>query len=161
MWRKLPDFRVEKKAQNPVTSLAVMVLLVPTESVSRVFPVLSPDFTPEALNRTRVTSNYVQPLQGPFWRGRWGSRDKGGYSRTKVQPKEEVFGTDFPRTSGGHSRGYPGPKLRSGPSKSWKNKHFAADIHDPKARTSTTLRGFQKLWSEKLWAEFSFPSYFG
>ena len=25
MWRKLPDFRAEKKAQNPVTSLAVMV----------------------------------------------------------------------------------------------------------------------------------------
>ena len=36
-------------------------------------------------------------------------------SRTKNQPKEEVFGTDIPRTSGGHSRGYPGPKLRSGP----------------------------------------------
>ena len=29
MWRKLPDFRVEKKAQNPVTSLAVMVFSVP------------------------------------------------------------------------------------------------------------------------------------
>ena len=78
-------------------------------------------------------------------------------SRTKNQPKEEVFGTDIPRTSGGHARGYPGPKLRSGRSKSWKNKHFGADIHDPKARTSTTLRGFQELRSEKLWAEFSFP----
>ena len=78
-------------------------------------------------------------------------------SRTKNQPKEEVFGTDVPRTSGGHSRGYPGPKLWSAGSKSWKNKHFGADIHDPKARTSTTLRGFQKLRSEKLWAEFSLP----
>ena len=38
------------------------------------------------------------------------------------------------------------------------NKHFGADIHDPKARTSTTLRGFQELRSEKLWAEFSFPN---
>ena len=38
-----------------------------------------------------------------------------------------------------------------------KNKHFSADIHDPKARTSATLRDFQKLRSEKLWAEFSFP----
>ena len=28
-WRKLPDFRAEKKAQNPVTSLAVMVSSVP------------------------------------------------------------------------------------------------------------------------------------
>ena len=25
MWRKLPDFQAEKKSQNPVTSLAVMV----------------------------------------------------------------------------------------------------------------------------------------
>ena len=81
------------------------------------------------------------------------------YSRTKNQPKEEVFGTDIPRTSGGHSRGYPGPKLRSGQSKSWKNKHFGADIHDPKVRTSTTPRDLQKLLSEKLWAEFSFPIY--
>ena len=38
-----------------------------------------------------------------------------------------------------------------------KNKHLGADIHDPKARTATTLRDFQKLRSEKLWAEFSFP----
>ena len=29
---------------------------------------------------------------------------------------------------------------------------------DPNARTSTTLRDFQKLRSEKLWAEFSFPT---
>ena len=77
---------------------------------------------------------------------------------TKNQPKEEVFGTDIPRTSRGHSRGYPGPKLRSGPSKSWKNKDLGADIHDPKGWTSTTLRDFQKLRSEKLWAEFSFPT---
>ena len=78
-------------------------------------------------------------------------------SRTKIQPKEEVFGTDIPQSSGGHSRAYPGPKLRSGsPNPGKKNKHFAADIHDPKARTSTTLRDFQKLCSEKLWAKFSF-----
>ena len=76
------------------------------------------------------------------------------HSGTKFQPKEEVFGTDIPRTSGGHSRGYPDPELRSGCSKSWKNKHLGADIHDPKARTSTTLRDSWKLRSEKLWAEF-------
>ena len=29
MWRKLPDFRAEKKAQNPVMSLAVVVVSVP------------------------------------------------------------------------------------------------------------------------------------
>ena len=83
------------------------------------------------------------------------------FSRTKNQPKEEVFGTDIPRTSGGHSRGYPGQELRSGRSKSWKNKHFGADIHDPKVRTSTTLRDFQKLRSEKLWAELSFSTFAG
>ena len=77
--------------------------------------------------------------------------------RTKSQPKEEVFRADIPRTSGGHSRGYPGPELHSGRSKSWKNEHLGADIHDPKTRTSTTLRVFPKLRSEKLWAEFSFP----
>ena len=35
------------------------------------------------------------------------------HSGSKDQPKEEVFGMDIPRTSGGHSRGCPGPKLRS------------------------------------------------
>ena len=29
--------------------------------------------------------------------------------------------------------------------------------HDLKVRTSMTLRGFQKLWSEELWADFSVP----
>ena len=77
-------------------------------------------------------------------------------SRKKSQHKEEVFGTDIPRTSGGHSRGYPGPKFRSGDLKSWKkNQHLGADIHDPKARTSTTPRDFRKLRSEKLWVECS------
>ena len=45
----------------------------------------------------------------------------------------------------------------SGKNPGTKNKHFGADIHDPKARTSTTLRDFHKLRSEKLWAQFSFP----
>ena len=40
------------------------------------------------------------------------------------------------------------------------NKHFGADIHDPKARTSTTPKDFQKLRSKKLWAEFSFRHLF-
>ena len=63
----------------------------------------------------------------------------GSNSRTKNQPKQQVSGTDIPRTFGGHARGYPGQKLRWGQSKSWKkNKHVGADIHDPKARTSTT-----------------------
>ena len=58
--------------------------------------------------------------------------------------KKEVFGTDIPRTSGGPSRGYLDPKLRSGPSKSWKNVHLGKDIRGPKARTSTSLKGIFK-----------------
>ena len=46
-------------------------------------------------------------------------------SRTKNQPKEEVLGTDIPQTSGGHSRGCPGRKLRSGRSKSWEASFWA------------------------------------
>ena len=69
------------------------------------------------------------------------SKGKGEVSQErKISPKRKFWGWTSRR------------------SKSWKNKHFSADIHDPKARTSTTLRGFQKLRSEKLWAEFSFPS---
>ena len=57
------------------------------------------------------------------------------------------FPAIFPELSS--SRGYPGQKLRSGQSKSWKNKHLGADIHDRKARTSRTLRDFQKLRCQK------------
>ena len=65
------------------------------------------------------------------------------------------------------SRGHPGviraeipaQNFGQGPQNPGKNKHFGADIHDPKARTSTTLRDFQKLWSDKLWAEFSFSMF--
>ena len=69
-------------------------------------------------------------------------------SSTKNQPKEEVLGTDIPRTSGGHSRGYPGPKLRSGRSRSWKKQAFGrrhpwpevADVHDRKGLPKTSVR---------------------
>ena len=40
-----------------------------------------------------------------------------------------------------------------------KEQHVGVDIHDPKARTSTSLRDLQKLRSEELWAEFSFPNF--
>ena len=110
---------------------------------------------------------------GNLWGRKWpGKFRQGGFrkvsgslaslsrtlkSRTKKQPKDEVFAPDIPRTSGGHLCGYPVSKLRSGPSKLWENKHFGVDIHDLTAQMSTTLRDFQKLRSEKLWAEFLFP----
>ena len=75
-------------------------------------------------------------------------------SGKKKQPKGEDSRPDIPRTSGGHSRGYPGSKLWSGPSKPWKKKYFGADIHDPQARTSTTLRDFQKFRSENFGLNF-------
>ena len=65
----------------------------------------------------------------------WTSRGRPGVIRTDILAQN--FG------QGGRN---PGKK----------NKHFGADIHDPKA-TSMTLREFQKLRSEKLWDEFSFP----
>ena len=98
-------------------------------------------------------------------------------SGTKKQPKEEVFGTGIPQTFGGHPRGYPGPKLRSGPSKPWENGNFSgvpkrgrsqkqanerkrAQIRAKSAGSSqqkSAKSDFQKLRSDKLWAEFSFP----
>ena len=63
------------------------------------------------------------------------------------------------------SRGHPGVIRADIPAQNFcqgaqnpgKNKHLGADIHDPKVRTSTPPRDFQKLRSEELWAEFSFP----
>ena len=72
-------------------------------------------------------------------------------------PKRKFLG----RTSRGHPgvirADIPTQNFGQGAQNPGKNKHLGADIHDPKARTSTTLRDSQKLRSEKLWAEFSFP----
>ena len=71
-------------------------------------------------------------------------------------------GVSFGWISGRRPRGYPGgrpgAKTSVKPLKSWKNKHFSVDVHDPKARTSMPSGGFKKLRSEKLRAEFSFPT---
>ena len=62
----------------------------------------------------------------------------------KISPKSKFWG----RISGGHPRGYPGgrpgAKTSVKPSKSWKNKHLGADVHDPKARMWMTPGGFKK-----------------
>ena len=92
---------------------------------------------------------------------KWRTLSQRPSSRTKNRPKEEVFGTDIPRTSGGHSRGYSGSKLRSGdtaPRNSGKTSLLV--------RTSMTRRRgrprpkevSKKLRSEKLCAKFSFPT---
>ena len=65
-----------------------------------------------------------------------------GFSGAKIQPKEEVFGRISLRTSG--------QKLRSGPPNA--GKQTFCDGHP--ARTS-----MKKRRSEKLRADFSFPSF--
>ena len=113
---------------------------------------------------TSIPNHYFQPLPGaPTSRCIYGFRwtlnvqnliletfswTAPFFSGTKKQPKEEVFGPDIPRTSVGHSRGYPGSKLRSGPSKPWKTSisertsmtHFGTDVHDPKGLPRTSVR---------------------
>ena len=75
----------------------------------------------------------------------------------KISPKRKFLG----RTSRGHPgvirADIPARNFGQGTQNTGKNKHLGADIHDPKVRTSTTPRDFQKLRSEKLWVEFSFP----
>ena len=61
---------------------------------------------------------------------------------------------DIPRTSGGHSRGYPGPNFGQGGQNPGKNRHLGADIHDPKARTSMTLRDFQNFGQRNFGLNF-------
>ena len=77
------------------------------------------------------------------------------FQERKISPKRKFLGQI--------SRGHPGviradipaQNFGSGPSKSWKkNKHLGADIHDPKARTSTTPRDLQKLRSENFGLNF-------
>ena len=63
---------------------------------------------------------------------------------------------------GSFRAGYPAdicrPKTSVRALRILENKHLGADIRDPKARTSTTLRDFQKLRSEKKnWGKFWFP----
>ena len=73
----------------------------------------------------------------------------------KSSPKRKFLG----RISRGHPgvirADIPAQNFGPGPSKSWKkNKHFGADVHDPKARTSTTPRVFQKLRSNNFGLNF-------
>ena len=64
---------------------------------------------------------------------------------------------DILRTSGVIRADIPAQNFGQGAQNPGKSNHLGADTHDPKVRTSTILRDFQKLRSEKLWTEFSFP----
>ena len=69
------------------------------------------------------------------------SKIRNGKSAQRVS-----FGAGYPRRyPGRYPGGRPGAKTSVKPSKSWKkNKHFGADVHDPKARKSMTPGGFKK-----------------
>ena len=60
----------------------------------------------------------------------------------KISPKRKFLG----RTSRGHPglirADIPAQNFGQGAQNPGKKKHLGADIHDPKARTPTTLRGF-------------------
>ena len=74
----------------------------------------------------------------------------------KISPKRKFSG----RISSGHPgvirADIPAQNFGQVPPSPGFVKHLATDIHDPKARTSTTPRHLPKLRSEKLWADF-FP----
>ena len=67
----------------------------------------------------------------------------------KSSPKSKFWGRISRGRPRGNLGGRPGAKASVGPSKSWKNKHFGAGIHDPKARTSMTRRGWKKNFGLK------------
>ena len=77
----------------------------------------------------------------------WKGSRKWLWSRTKNQPKEEVFVADIPRTSGGHSR-IPRPKTSVRAVKILEKQPFSrgypwpegADVHDPKGFSKTSVR---------------------
>ena len=78
-------------------------------------------------------------------------------SRTKNQPKEEVFGTEIPRTSKGHSRGHPGPKLRSGHSKCLEKQALGRGHPWPEGADVHTLKGLPKTSVSKTLGWFFIP----
>ena len=108
-FEKLPDFRVEKDA-----TLILSPFWLPRFSWSQ--------FLLVAACRER------EPYRGSGHRGVASSK----ILKNEKSAQRGGFWGGHPRTFRGHSRGYPGPKLLSGRSKSWKNKHVSADIHDPK-----------------------------
>ena len=91
------------------------------------------------------------------------SRRRAGVMKKKSQPKEEVFGPDVPRTSGGgHSYGSFVRMVRT---KNFAEKEKASSL----VRTSMTRRrersttgagdprGSETFWSERFRADFSLP----
>ena len=80
----------------------------------------------------------------------WNAMEIGATLRQ--ERKSNPMNKFWDRVSGGRPRGYPGrpgAKTSVKPSKSRRNKHFGADVHDPKARTSMTPGACKKNFGRK------------
>ena len=118
------------------------------------------------LRENRSVNLALENFQSWPWEGRVAKRVGRKTSRRTPLPKIK---NEKSAQGGSFWHGYPAnirgsfaqiarPKTSVRAFEILENKHLGADVHDPKARTSTTLRDFQKLRSEKFWAEFPFPT---
>ena len=73
----------------------------------------------------------------------------GLFQERKISPKRKFFGCTSRRHPGVIPVDVPAQKLRSRRPNPGKPSIWARDIHNPKGRTSITLRDFQLWWSEK------------
>ena len=79
----------------------------------------------------------------------------GNNQERKSSPKSKFWGRICRGRPRGYPGGRPGAKTSVRLSKFWRNKHFGADIHDPKARTSMTRGGVQNNFSQNnFWLNF-------
>ena len=81
--------------------------------------------------------HFYFPLQLWYEPKPWFKRDLNSQER-KISPKRKFLGRTSLRHLGGIRAGFPAQNFGQGGQNPGKNKHFGADIHDPKARTSTT-----------------------
>ena len=67
------------------------------------------------------------------------------YQERKSSPKSKSWGQISGRRPREYPGGCPGEKTYVKPRNPGKDKHFGADVHDPKAGTSMTAGGFKKF----------------
>ena len=109
---KRPEFRRKRNLYEPLLTAMAQVLPFLKSTKCFIFMVFSPKkhpfFRSEGTgprSSEPVLRNAAPDVRTILWK-------RAQNSRTKNQPKEEVFGTDIPWTSGGPSRGLSGPLNR-------------------------------------------------
>ena len=122
---------------------------------SKTSPLKSGESSEKSSGENRVKSCHVCGCHGFFGPEKGGTRVPGCSVFPQISPKSKFLG----RISRGHPgvtrTDIPAQNFGQGAQKSWKNRHLGADIRDPKAQTSTTLRDFQKFRSENFGLNFS------